>query len=120
MLRNSILTLTASLMLLAGIWQVQAGAVGGPKQTVDRIDAYSTKSYAAMFRAGEQAVIILVGDGDTDLDLYVYDENGNLIAEDEDSTDRCVVTFRPRWTGWFTIKVVNRGCVFNEFVMRSN
>jgi hypothetical protein len=66
------------------------------------------------------AVITVIGDGDTDLDLYVYDENGNLIEHDADYTDDCVVTFTPKWTGNFKIKIVNRGRVYNSYVIRTN
>ena len=62
----------------------------------------------------------VVGDGDTDLDLYVYDQNGNLIDKDVDYTDNCVCTFVPRWTGLFVIKIVNRGSVYNRYVLRTN
>lgn len=52
---------------------------------------------------------------ETDLDLYIYDENGNLIDSDIDNTDICVCTWTPRWTGRFKIKIVNRGSVYNNY-----
>ena len=45
----------------------------------------------------------------------IYDENGNLIDSDTDSTDECLCTFTPRWTGQFKIKIKNRGNVYNEY-----
>lgn len=96
------------------------GAVGGPKYTVEVVRANSTDSYNVSFTAGYLAEVGLSGDGDTDLDLYVYDSNGNLIASDTDYTDDCYVSWVPAWTGRFTIKVVNRGRVANRYVLVTN
>ena len=52
--------------------------------------------------------IALVGDGDTDLDLYVYDPLGRLMGYDDDLTDRCLVRFQAYIPGRYTIRVVNR------------
>lgn len=108
--------------LLAMIKSVSAikGAVGGPKYAHDRVEAHSTVKYTIRFRGGETAWVIVSGDGDTDLDLYIYDENGNLIESDTDSTDQCVCSFTPRWTGNFTIKIKNLGSVYNRYVLRTN
>jgi hypothetical protein len=65
-------------------------------------------NWTVTFVGGFKAAVLIKGDGDTDLDLYVYDQNGNLIAFSEGPTDREAVTFTPRWTGKFKIKVVNR------------
>lgn len=87
----------------------------GPDAQCDRVYAHQTAVYTKTFRAGSKAEVLVVGDGDTDLDLYVYDENGNSIASDTDYTDRCYVSFYPRWTGEFIIKIKNRGNVYNNY-----
>lgn len=96
------------------------GAVGGPKSGYGTVYARSYTYYTAKFWANEIAEVVVSGDGDTDLDLYVYDENGNLITSDTDYTDDCYVRFYPRWTGSFTIKIVNRGGVYNNYVIVTN
>lgn len=96
------------------------GAVGGERYASSSVNAGATDVYNISFRGGELAMVIVVGDGDTDLDLYVYDNNGNLIARDADYTDDCVVTWTPRWTGNFKIKIVNRGRVYNSYILRTN
>jgi hypothetical protein len=55
------------------------------------------------------------GDGDTDLDLYVYDDGGRLIVFDEEMDDQPMVTFEVYRSSTFTIKVKNRGRVYNEY-----
>ena len=96
------------------------GATNSARYAKSRVNSRSTDVYRISFRANELAMVVVVGDGDTDLDLYVYDENNNLITKDVDYTDDCVVTFTPRWTGMFIIKIVNRGNVYNEYVLRTN
>ena len=61
-----------------------------------------------------------MGDGDTDLDLYVYDENGNLIDKDIDSTDTMLCMWTPKWTGEFIIKIKNLGSVRNYYTLWTN
>jgi hypothetical protein len=62
----------------------------------------------ATIYVGHLAEVVVIGDGDTDLDLYVYDRAGRLVGYDDDPTDRCYVRFHPSTTGSYTIKVVNR------------
>lgn len=86
----------------------------------DRVKAYSTDTYNIRFFGNEPAYVIVSGDGDTDLDLYVYDQNGHLVASDTDYSDDCVASWTPRWTGNFKIMIKNRGKVYNNYVMTVN
>jgi hypothetical protein len=61
--------------------------------------------------------VYVSGDGDTDLDLFIYDENGVLIDSDTDYGDECVVTVVPNWTGRFTIQIRNLGSVYNRYTL---
>jgi hypothetical protein len=96
------------------------GRVGGPSRTVTSVNALTTDVFTIPFRGGEVASIFVSGDGDTDLDLYVYDENGNQIASDDDYSDDCIVRFIPKWTGAFRVRVRNRGLVYNRYVLLTN
>ena len=98
----------------------QRNAVDGPYYIEDRVYANSNVKYTCNFWAGEIAEVAIVGDGDTDLDLYIYDANGNLITKDTDYSDTCICRWVPAWTGTFTIKVVNRGDVYNNFILVTN
>lgn len=40
-----------------------------------------------------------------DVDIAVFDENGNLIAQDEDEQSVAVAKVKPKWTGTFFVKV---------------
>ncbi len=93
------------------------GPISGSSKTVERVSANSTDRYVVKFWGDEKAEVIVIGDGDTDLDLYIYDSNDNLIVSDIDYTDDCYCTWTPAWTGSFTIKIKNRGDVYNEYTM---
>lgn len=96
------------------------GAVNGPSRTIEYVNGYSVDTYQISFVAGYLAEILVSGDGDTDLDLYVYDSNGNLIVKDSDYSDDCYVSWVPAWTGRFIVKIVNRGPVYNKYVLLTN
>ena len=96
------------------------GAVGGPKYGEGRVYGKDHADYQLKFWAGELAEVIVIGDGDNDLDLYVYDSNGNLIASDSDYTDQCVCRWVPSWTGAFIIRIVNRGVIYSNYAIATN
>ena len=96
------------------------GSVNGPSRHYDAVNGRSTDTYQISFISGELAEILVSGDGDTDLDLYVYDSNANLIVSDSDYTDDCYVCWIPAWTGRFIVKIVNRGPVYNRYVILTN
>ncbi len=96
------------------------GATGGPQSAISSVSAKDTDVWTVTFRGGSRAMVVVNGDGDTDLDLYVYDENGNLMGKDIDYSDYCVVSWTPRWTGPFTVKIINRGNVYNRYRIYTN
>ncbi|MDY7092552.1 MAG: hypothetical protein SX243_06205 [Acidobacteriota bacterium] len=42
-----------------------------------------------------------------DLDIFLYDENGNLVARDTLRDNYPIVTITPRWTGTFRLQIRN-------------
>jgi hypothetical protein len=89
---------------------------GGPTPGL-RVPAKGLDTHSFTFRRGARVTITVRGDGDTDVDLFVYDENGRLVAKDDDLTDVCVVAFTPEETGRFRVEVKNLGNVYNEYRM---
>lgn len=98
----------------------QRGNINGPCRDFSSVSGRSYVDYTASFVANQLAEVLVSGDGDTDLDLYVYDSNGNQIAGDSDYSDDCYVRWVPAWTGRYTIRVVNRGPIYNRFVILTN
>jgi len=96
------------------------GAVKNYAVTTEKVAAGGTDTYKIKFRGGERACVIVSGDGDTDLDLYIYDSYGNLVCSDVDLTDDCVCIWTPRYTETFTIKIKNYGHVYNRYQIGIN
>lgn len=97
---------------------VDAGAVAGARVSRETVLSGRKDAYNIRFRGREQAVVRVTGEGD--LDLFIYDGNGNLIAKDdaEDNTPVCVWT--PRWTGTFKIVVKNCEGYNVNYVLQTN
>lgn len=114
--RQDLLALAADVEAMTAKGAVQ----GAGRIHWDSVAAHRTDVYDITFRGGEFAAVYIEGDGDTDLDLYVYDQNGNPICSDTDYTDRLYCAWNPRWTGPFRIKVQNRGDVWNEYGLVTN
>jgi hypothetical protein len=55
-----------------------------------------------------------------DVDIAVFDENGNLIAQDEDEESVAVARVSPKWSGTFFVKVTMYNSTSNgaHFVMQ--
>jgi len=96
------------------------GATRGPTRHADTVLAGNTDSYVISFVGREQAAVLVSGDGDTDLDLYVTDENGNTICSDTDASDTMLCQWTPAWTGPFGIHIRNLGRVYNNYVLAVN
>ena len=102
------------------IGKAKRGAIGGPLVKTSMVLTLSTDQYFAKFAGGRKATVVLEGTDVSDLDLYVYDENENLICYDDDATSECAVTFTPRWDGYFIIQVVNCGLIPNPYLLCTN
>ncbi len=116
-MKRLMLAVVALLVALAPV--AEAGRLAGPGVDMTVVLGNSTDVYTVTFVGGQAAVITVIGDRGSDLDLYVYDELGRLVAKDDDLTDRCVVAFTPAVTTTYKVRVVNRG-VANRYTIRTN
>lgn len=96
------------------------GAVNGPRSGVTDVLANATDVFRITFRGGEPAIVAISGDGDTDLDLIVYDEYGNRICVADGPTDDEMCRWTPRFTGVFRVEVRNLGRVYNRYRIAHN
>jgi hypothetical protein len=75
------------------------------------LDEYESDTYDLNLNRGYAYKIIAVCDGDCgDIDLNLYDENGNIIAKDTGNDDYPIVEVSPRWTGAFELKIKMYDC----------
>ena len=85
------------------------GADGGPKSQCSLAYGGGGKTqYKVPFYANEPAEIYIESIDSADLDLYVYDENWNLITKDTSYALDCYVRWYPRWTGRFYVIIQNK------------
>ncbi len=97
------------------------GRTAGPGYNVVTLPGSTTDNYDNVsFNGGEYAEVYAEGSGATNLDLYVYDENGNLICSDTDYSDIAYCGWTPKWTGPFSIKVINQGSASNRYALITN
>ncbi len=76
-----------------------------------RINRGGNDIYTLNLIRNNRYAIIAVCDNDcSDIDLKVYDENNNLIAEDVAYDDYPLVNITPRWSGPFKVVVTVPGC----------
>src|SRR5258708_39475474 len=90
---------------------VRGGPEGGqkPEPQEIKIGPYQTVSEQLKFRGGETAVAIASSQRGTDVDLYVFDEAGNLVAWDDSPLDACAVEWLPERPGRYAFVVRNTG-----------
>ena len=112
--------LALSALVLLALCVPSFAGTGGDQENQTSVNAYDTDNYDAVFFGGEMAVITVVGDGDTDLDLFVYDDNGNLVISDTGSSDAAGVSFVPSFTRRYSVQVKNLGSVYNVYTIRTN
>ncbi|MDE6278324.1 MAG: hypothetical protein K2M06_09505 [Muribaculaceae bacterium] len=96
------------------------GATRDYMTSTEIVRAGATDTYTIEFRGGELALAMVTGDGDTDLDLFVYDSEGNLVDSDTDDTDECLCSWVPEKTAEYTIIVKNYGKVYNCYSITVN
>lgn len=109
------------LTLLKHAAESTRGPVGPqPIRQFDVVSANGTNTYSIRFIGGQLTIVIVCGDGDTDLDLFVYDNKGSLVASDTDDGDDCIVTFTPKYSGEYTIIVKNLGRISNRYCITTN
>jgi len=92
------------------------GAVGGPAQLFRHIGPNGRAEWSKVFYGNEIASVTAAPCDYADLDLYVYDDNGNLITCDRSPDNVANGTWSPRYTGRFRIVVENctpRGTSYN-------
>jgi hypothetical protein len=109
-------------LLLIRETQVAAGrgTTGGPHSHETRLLGRSYVEHSERFVRGQLAEAVLAGDGDTDVDIAIFDERGNRICSSTRSGDREYCSWTPAWTGNFTVRVTNYGSVYNDVAVLIN
>jgi hypothetical protein len=113
-------TLVVAALVLSTAAKGYADASEGPRTHSDRVYAKETRIWKITFIGGRTASVAVVGDGYANLDLYIYDLDGRLVAKDENLTSFCKTTWRPQYTETFFVEVVNRGLLYSNYALATN
>jgi hypothetical protein len=97
----------------------EAGRLGGPASDSGTVAANQSVFFDVAFAAGEPAIVTVVGSGNSTLDLFVYDADGNVTpgAGGGDRKTAVVDVYR---AGTFRVEIRNLGPSMNSFVVRTN
>ncbi len=96
------------------------GRIGGAVSWLSRLPAGQTDVWEVPFYGSSYAEIAVVGDGDTNLDVAITDENGNVFCYDVSWSDSLYCDFTPSWDGYFYVTVQNIGGVRNSYYLMTN
>jgi hypothetical protein len=91
----------------AAVASSRGTAVGEGGEHRDRVNPYATDVYRVRYRGGELARATARADGRHDIDLYVYNEYGNLIAFDDGLGSIGVCIWTPTSTSDYFLNVKN-------------
>lgn len=118
MLVNSISESIAARQKTGAI--VPLGARGGPQYFETCIGPDITDIYTIPFTGGQWAEVAVIGDGDTDLDLYISESDGTPTTSNTSKDDVCYCTWYCRSTDTYTVEVVNNGDDYNCYALETN
>ena len=96
------------------------GGIGGAAQTLSRLDAGETDVWEIAYYGNSLAELAVIGDGDSNLDLVITDENGNTICTELSASDKAYCDWMPSWNGYFTATVSNAGEARNSYYLITN
>jgi hypothetical protein len=123
MQRIALLLLVAVVALVPKVGL--AGSKDGPRRWTKVVPKNSDLVYKIVYVQSNEpskaaAEFAVIGDGNTDVDIEVYDAAGKLVSKDDGFTDLGLVRWRPASTQEFTIRVKNLGSEDNTCVMGHN
>lgn len=100
---------SATLIGVVATTTAFAGSVTPGTSENHNVAAGSELSYVEEFRGGELAQVEITGDGASDIDLYIYDSAGALVARSISYGHVEYVEFTPAQTDEFIIRIENFG-----------
>jgi len=91
-----------------------SGSIGGGRLS-RRVAANSTNTHTMYVQNGQRISVRLTGDGDTDLDLFIFDPSGNQVGSDLSTDDDETASFVARRAGTYRVEIRNLGNVWNGY-----
>lgn len=111
-MRNSRRFLIVGYTLAATVFSTTAFALAA--DLTGRVPARGSRTHYVYVGRSDDFITV-DGDGDTDLDCWVYDEQNREVSSDTDNTDYCVL--ETPGMGRHRLVIRNLGTVYNEYVV---
>jgi len=92
----------------------------GPIFTVKEVRARAVYGFEVEARGGEVLRVAAIGDGDTNIDLSMRDDQGSVLCRDGSGDHYPVCTVVPRQAGRVRIDIINRGDIWTKVQILSN
>ncbi|MDR3153750.1 MAG: hypothetical protein LBW85_05625 [Deltaproteobacteria bacterium] len=107
---------------------IEKAAAAGSRQPVPgsgrgnryRVNPYDTDNHTVRYRGGEIALATAIASGDYDIDLYVYNGDGQLVAYDNDSTSIGTCAWVPSYTRDYSLRVKNTTGSYVKYFIYAN
>lgn len=84
------------------------------------VDSKRVSEYYLYLNAGQTALVKATGNGRSDLDLYIRNVAGELIASDEREMTDGYLKFEARKGGCYKVRVLNTGNYANRYKLEIN
>jgi hypothetical protein len=99
--------------------KADAGRMGGPAWESGSVPPHRSVFYTMPFVAGEPANLTVIGDGNSPLEVFVYDADGH-VTRGGGFGDQKGATVNVYRSGMFRVEVRNLGPRTEEFTLYSN
>jgi hypothetical protein len=97
------------------------GVIDGPLYSIIKIKSGGNDTYKSLpFEGGKYAEIYIEGNGNSDLNLFVYDDQNRLVCSDTDASDIAYCGWRPVSSAPFSVTVKNKGGSSNQYSLITN
>jgi hypothetical protein len=113
------LVFALAIVMIQGNPKAEAGRIGGPASQIVAIPASQSLYYDVSFTADSPAIVSVIGGGLTNVDLYVYDGDGN-VTRGAGIADRKTAVIAVYRAGSFRIELRNMSLVPSTVVVSTN
>jgi hypothetical protein len=112
---KSKLVFAIALILTAFASTALADPIGGNRHYSGLLTPGNSDTYFVSVNGQEYTDFRVTGDGNSDLDCYVYDSSGSLVSSDTDYTDTCAMRISARYEATVRLVVKNNGRLYDAY-----
>jgi hypothetical protein len=121
--RVSALAALFTLVVLCGARADEDKPIDGGKAEEFKPKAFDLKEKGRVkvileFAEGKKASVTVRSDKETDVNLFVYDEDKKLVEKDDSPGPNCDLTFTPKKAGKYLLEIVNKGPGANRSTLK--